>query len=51
MSKLRKIIDEAKENNLTEVDLVDRNIVNLVDLPSLCKLSLYNIIMRFHASF
>jgi len=37
MSKVRKIIDDVRQNNGTEIDLVDKAIVNLTDAPGLCK--------------
>jgi len=37
MSKVRKIIDDVRQNNGTEIDLVDKGIVNLTDAPGLCK--------------
>ena len=36
MSKLKKLVDEVKDNNSTEIDLVDKGIVNFVDVPGLC---------------
>jgi len=39
MSKARKIIDDIRQNNGTEIDLVDKGIVNLMDAPGLCKYS------------
>jgi len=41
MSKVRKIIDDVRQNNGTEVDLVDKGIVNLTEAPGLCKYSRY----------
>ena len=35
MSKLKKIVDELKDG--TEIDVVDKGIVNFVDVPGLCK--------------
>jgi len=37
MSKVRKVIEEVRQNNGTEVDLVDKGIVNISDVPGLCK--------------
>jgi hypothetical protein len=37
MSKLKKIVDEVKQTNGTEIDLVDKGIVNLADVPGLRK--------------
>ena len=36
-SKLRKLVDELKENNGTELEAVDKGIVNFSDIPGLCK--------------
>jgi len=37
MSKIRKIIDDVRQNNGTEVDLVDKGIVHLTEAPGLCE--------------
>lgn len=37
MSKAKKVIEEAKEINNPEIDLVDKNISNLDEIPGLCK--------------
>lgn len=37
MSKLRKIIDEAKETKNPELDLVDKGITSFDEIPGLCK--------------
>jgi len=39
MSKVRRIIDEVRQTNGTEIDLVDKGIVNITDVPGLCKYS------------
>lgn len=38
MSKLKKVVDELRESKGTEIDLVDKGIVNFADVPGLCKL-------------
>lgn len=40
MSKLRKIIDEAKESKNPELDLVDKSITSFDEIPSLRKFTL-----------
>lgn len=37
MSKLKKLIEEVKDINNAELDLVDRGISRLDDVPGLCK--------------
>uniref|UniRef100_A0A8C7WVE4 Uncharacterized protein n=1 Tax=Oryzias sinensis TaxID=183150 RepID=A0A8C7WVE4_9TELE len=38
MSKsLRKIVDESRDKSLPEVDMSDRGISNMLDVPGLCK--------------
>lgn len=38
MSKsLKKIVEESREKNLPEVDMCDRGISNMLDVPGLCK--------------
>lgn len=37
MLKAKKVIEEAKEINNPEIDLVDKGISSLDDVPSLCK--------------
>lgn len=37
MSKVKKVIDEAKQINNPEIDLVDKGISNLADVPGLCE--------------
>ena len=46
MSKARKIIDDIRQNNGTEIDLVDKGIVNLMDAPGLCKYSKFWLVDR-----
>ena len=36
MSKVRKVIEEVRQSNGTEIDLVDKGIVNITDIPGLC---------------
>lgn len=38
MSKLKKIIDDAKSSKTKEIDLSDRGIQNLNEVPGLSKL-------------
>ena len=38
-SKLKKVVDESRETNNPELDLGDRGIVNIVDVPGLSKLN------------
>ena len=53
MSKLRKIIDEAKESKNPELDLVDKGISSFDEIPGLRKFSLHKsfqlLLMRFIA--
>lgn len=37
MSKAKKVIEEAKEINNPEIDLVDKGISSLDEIPGLCK--------------
>jgi hypothetical protein len=37
MSKFKKIVDEARQTNATEIDLVDKGVVNFTDVPGLCE--------------
>lgn len=38
MSKsLKKIVEESREKNLPDVDMCDRGISNMLDVPGLCK--------------
>lgn len=37
MSKLKKLVEEVKDINNAELDLVDRGISRLDDVPGLCK--------------
>lgn len=40
MSKsLKKIVEESRDKNLPEVDMCDRGISNMLDIPGLCKLT------------
>ncbi len=36
-AKTKKILEEVKENQIKEVDLVDKNISSFEDVPSICK--------------
>jgi len=55
MSKARKIIEDVRQSNGTEVDLVDKGIVNITEVPGLCKYSrtvgVYMVSARVSASF
>lgn len=37
MSKAKKVIEEAKEINNPEIDLVDKGLTSLEEIPGLCK--------------
>ena len=38
MSKsLKKIVEESRDKNIPEVDMCDRGISNMLDIPGLCK--------------
>lgn len=37
MSKAKKVIEEAKEINNPEIDLVDKGLSSLDEIPGLCK--------------
>lgn len=38
MSKsLKKIVEESREKNLPDVEMCDRGISNMLDIPGLCK--------------
>lgn len=38
MSKsLKKIVEESRDKNLPEVEMCDRGISNMLDIPGLCK--------------
>ena len=37
MSKVRKVLDEAKESKNPELDLVDKSITSFDEIPGLCK--------------
>lgn len=34
---VKKVMDEVRSKNLDEVDLQDKSIVNVADIPHLCK--------------
>lgn len=43
MSKsLKKIVEESRDKNLPEVEMCDRGISNMLDIPGLCKRITYN---------
>lgn len=37
MSKIKKIVEEAKENGGKEIDLIDRGISSFAEIPGLCE--------------
>ena len=37
MSKLKKQVAEVKESNGTELDVIDKGIINILDIPGICK--------------
>lgn len=37
--KPKKLVEECREHNNTELDLLDKQIVSLIDVPGLCKLT------------
>ncbi len=37
MSKVKKLLDDAKEQNNPEIDLVDKGITSFEEMPGLCK--------------
>ena len=41
MSKIKKIVDELKEHGSTELELVDKSIVNILDIPGICECYLH----------
>ncbi|KAF4800629.1 hypothetical protein TURU_042263 [Turdus rufiventris] len=48
MSKsLKKIVEESREKNQPEVDMCDRGISSMLDVPGLC--SLVNVLLQFRA--
>lgn len=36
-SKIKKLVDDAKEGNSPELDLVDKGVVNILDIPGFGK--------------
>ena len=46
MSKVRKIMDEAKESRNPELDLVDKGISSFDEIPNLRKLSFFSIVKK-----
>ena len=39
MSKVKKVVEEVKTDHIPELDLVDKNITNILEIPGLCKLN------------
>lgn len=37
MSKVKKVIEEAKQIQNPELDLVDKNVVSFEEIPGICK--------------
>lgn len=37
MSKVKKALDEAHEINARELDLVDKNVISIDEMPGLCE--------------
>ena len=37
MSKVKKIVEEVKADQIPELDLVDKNISNILEIPGLCE--------------
>ena len=37
MSKVKKIVEEVKADQIPELDLVDKNISNILEVPGLCE--------------
>lgn len=37
MSKVKKIIEEAREHQTREIDLVEKNVYSFDDLPGICE--------------
>lgn len=44
MSKAKKVLDEARETQNRELDLVDKGLVSFEELPGLCKYP----VLQFH---
>lgn len=49
MSKAKKVIEEAKEINNPEIDLVDKGISSLDEVPGLCK-SVVAVVFAFYGT-
>lgn len=49
MSKAKKVIEEAKEINNPEIDLVDKGLSSLDEIPGLCKLIALNLFSPIRA--
>lgn len=46
MSKsLKKIVEESREKNILEVDMCERGISNMLDIPGLCKYFVASLIL------
>jgi len=44
MSKsLKKIVEESRDKNIPEVDMCDRGISNLLDIPGLCESAVFSL--------
>ena len=37
MSKLKRVVEETRDNGGLEMDAVDKGIVNFTDVPGICK--------------
>ena len=37
MSKVKKIVEEVKTEQIPELELVDKNISNILEVPGLCE--------------
>lgn len=47
MSKsLKKIVEESRDKNLPEVEMCDRGISNMLDIPGLCKEITHNLPLK-----
>lgn len=48
MSKsLKKIVEESRDKNVAEVDMCDRGVSNMLDIPGLCEYLLIRSLIRF----
>lgn len=48
MSKVKKVLDDAKNENNPEIDLVDKGITSFEEMPGLRKYLSYCLIWRFY---